>query len=102
MGSRLAVDPAGVRARLASPTRDANDLFAIAQAARPAQGLPFLYLDCGTEDELVAQNQAFAALLVEKKIPHEYRELPGVHNWELWDRQIREVLKLAAQKLPRR
>jgi putative tributyrin esterase len=85
-----------------SATRDANDLFAIAQAARPEQGLPFLYLDCGTEDELVGSNQAFAALLVAKKIAHEYREVPGVHNWDLWDRQIREVLKLAAQKLPRR
>jgi S-formylglutathione hydrolase FrmB len=85
-----------------SPTREANDLFTIARAARPGQGLPFLYLDCGTEDDLVGQNQAFAALLVEKKIAHEYREVPGVHNWDLWDRQIREVLKLAAQKLPRR
>lgn len=85
-----------------SSTREANDLFAIARAARPEQGLPFLYLDCGTEDDLVQQNQAFAALLVEKKIAHEYREVPGVHNWDLWDRQIREVLKLAAQKLPRR
>lgn len=85
-----------------SPAREANDLFAIARAARPDQGLPFLYLDCGTEDDLVQQNQAFAALLVEKKIAHEYREVPGVHNWDLWDRQVREVLKVAAQKLPRR
>ena len=85
-----------------SPTREANDLFAIARAARPERGLPFLYLDCGTEDDFVGQNQAFAALLVEKKIAHEYREVPGGHDWDLWDRQIREVLKLAAQKLPRR
>ena len=86
-----------------SPTREANDLFAIARAARPEQGLPFLYLDCGTEDDTYfRQNQVFAALLAEKRIAHEYREVPGAHNWDLWDRQIREVLKLAAQKLPRR
>ncbi len=85
-----------------SPTRESNDLFAIARAAVPARGLPYLYLDCGTEDDLVGPNEAFAALLVEKKIVHEYREVPGVHNWDLWDRQIRDVLKLAAQKLPRR
>ena len=50
----------------------------------------------------VSSNLAFAGLLLEKKIPHEYRQQPGVHNWELWDKQIREVLDLAAQKLPRR
>ena len=50
----------------------------------------------------LGSNLALAALLVEKKIPHEYRQQPGVHNWELWDKQIREVLELAAEKLPRR
>jgi enterochelin esterase-like enzyme len=41
-------------------------------------------------------------LLAEKKIPHEYRQLPGVHNWELWEQQIQEVLKVSAQKMPGR
>ncbi len=66
------------------------------------RGLPYLYLDCGTEDDLVGSNLAFAGLLIEKKIPHEYRQQPGIHNWELWDQQIRVILELAAQKLPRR
>ncbi len=44
-------------------------------------------------------NQRFAALLREKKIPHEYRELPGDHNWAYWDQQVPEVLQLAAQKM---
>ncbi len=51
---------------------------------------------------LLAENLAFARLLAEKKIAHEYRHLPGVHNWELWDQQIQEVLKVSAQKMPRR
>ncbi len=87
-----------------SPTRAGNDLFALVRGLSPdrLRGLPYLYLDCGTEDGLVESNLAFAGLLLEKKIPHEYRQEPGVHNWERWDRQIREVLEQAAQKLPRR
>jgi S-formylglutathione hydrolase FrmB len=35
----------------------------------------------------------------EKKIPHEFRELPGDHSWAYWDKQIPEILKIAAQKM---
>ncbi|HSP64527.1 MAG TPA: hypothetical protein VLQ90_16170, partial [Pyrinomonadaceae bacterium] len=51
------------------------------------------------EDFLVTANQQFAAILREKKISHEYRELPGEHNWAYWDQQVPEVLRLAAQKM---
>jgi S-formylglutathione hydrolase FrmB len=84
-----------------SETRKRNDIYEITRgltAARVA-ALPYFYLDCGTEDFLVDMNQKFAALLREKKIPHEYRELPGNHNWEYWDQQVREVLKIAARTM---
>src|SRR5712692_5166149 len=84
-----------------SDVRKANDIYEIARglsAARVA-ALPYIYLDCGTEDFLISLNQQFAALLREKKIPHEYRELPGDHNWAYWDQQIPEVLRIAAQKM---
>jgi enterochelin esterase-like enzyme len=48
---------------------------------------------------LVLVNHQFAGLLREKKIPHEYRELPGDHNWQYWDQQVQEMLKIAAVKL---
>jgi putative tributyrin esterase len=84
-----------------SETRRANDIYEMARglsAARVA-GLPYFYLDCGTEDLLAAYNQQFATILRDKKIPHEYRELPGDHNWAFWDRQVQEVLRLASEKL---
>jgi putative tributyrin esterase len=84
-----------------SETRKANDIFDSVRSmtANRIAGLPYLYLDCGTEDGLVSSNQQFSALLREKKIPHEYRELPGEHNWAYWDQQVSEVLKLATQKM---
>lgn len=87
-----------------SATRAANDLFAIVRGLPegPHGPRPYLYVACGTDDALLAENLAFARLLAEKKIAHEYRHLPGVHNWELWEQQIQEVLKVSAQKMPRR
>jgi len=60
---------------------------------------PFLYLDCGTEDELgfLKDNQEFARLLQAKHLPHEYRERPGKHAWDFWDHQLREVLRILAE-----
>ncbi len=91
----------GVFGPIASETRKANDIYEIARGLSAGRlgGLPYFYLDCGTEDFLIGLNQQFAALLREKKIPHEYRELPGDHNWAYWDRQVPEVLEIAAQKM---
>lgn len=83
-----------------SETRNANDLFKLASAATPASiaKLPYLYLDCGTEDFLFKSNKDFVALLNEKKIPHGYREMPGAHTWPYWDTQVQEFLRVAARK----
>jgi len=84
-----------------SDTRKANDLFEIVSDINPGRValLPYFYLDCGTEDPMFSANERFAALLREKKIPHEYRELPGNHSWAYWDQQVPEVLKVAAKFL---
>ena len=39
-----------------SPTRKENDVFTLAAALRPA-GAPYIYIDCGTSDVLVASNR---------------------------------------------
>jgi putative tributyrin esterase len=82
-------------------TRRANDIFRLGRALTPeqAKALPFLYLDCGTEDFLIGENRDFSALLLEKKVPHEFRQRPGGHTWPYWDRQVQEILRLAAEHL---
>jgi putative tributyrin esterase len=91
----------GVFGPVGSETRRKNDIFEIVRGLTPARvaNLPYLYLDCGTEDFLIDMNQRFAAVLREKKVAHEYRELPGNHNWAYWDQQVQEVLQIAAQKM---
>ena len=86
-----------------SETRKANDVFEIARGLTPARvaSLPYFYFDCGTEDagQHFNPNRELSQLFLEKKIPHEYRELPGNHSWAYWDQQVQEVLKIAAAKM---
>jgi len=84
-----------------SETRKANDIFQMVRKmpAEKLKTLPFIYQDCGTEDFLIKNNQDFADLLFEKKISHEFRQLPGKHDWKFWDAQVQEFLELSEKYL---
>jgi S-formylglutathione hydrolase FrmB len=84
-----------------SQTRKDNDIFRIARefSAEKIKDLPFLYFDCGTEDWLLQTNRDFADLLLKQKIPHEYRHLPGRHDWNFWDAELQEFLGVVRKKL---
>jgi putative tributyrin esterase len=84
-----------------SETRTVNDLFAIVHNASPEKikTFPFIYLDCGTEDFFFQNNREFVAVLNEKRVPHEFRELPGRHAWPYWDKQVLEFLRLSERFL---
>jgi S-formylglutathione hydrolase FrmB len=81
-----------------SQTRAENDLLAMLEKADPER-LPFIYFDCGTDDRLLESNRAFAAALQKKKARYEYRETPGAHTWDYWDRQVPLMLDVLARKL---
>ena len=50
---------------------------------------PFFYVSCGTQDSLLPINREFVGWLMERDLPHEYKEAPGLgHTWALWDEQI--------------
>lgn len=76
--------------------RKSNDPFTIIRSStrEKIKTFPFLYLDCGTEDFLFKNNRDFVELLLEKKVPHEFRELPGAHEWTYWDKQVKEFLEV--------
>ena len=78
-----------------SPARAANSLSSLLDVkdAEP----PFIYLDCGTDDDLFPASREFSGLLHQKHILHEYRERPGGHDWKEWDHQIQEVLSVLAE-----
>lgn len=80
-----------------SEARKSNDIFAIIRTMTPEKikTMPFLYIDCGTEDFLFQNNRQFIELLIEKGVLHEYRQLPGAHDWKYWDKQVQEFLRVA-------
>ncbi len=87
-----------------SETRSSNDIFKIVRDAAPdrVKAMPFIYQSCGTEDFLIGNNRDFLALMNEKKLAHEYREHPGVHDWVFWNDQVREFLAVAERALPKK
>ena len=80
----------------ARPAGTRHDLVRLAKQARP---LPKLWLDCGTEDFLLADNREFHARLQRAGVAHEYREFNGAHNWDYWDTHIQEALAFHARHL---
>lgn len=86
---------------LGGDSRSANNVFMIAGKMTPEQikTLPMIYQACGTEDFLYVGNVQFLGVLKKKKIKHEYRELPGAHNREFFDPQVREFLEVASRHL---
>lgn len=47
-----------------------------------------LIFDCGIDDFFYDDNQRMHEKLVERRIPHDYIERPGRHNWDYWNNAI--------------
>jgi S-formylglutathione hydrolase FrmB len=58
-----------------------------------------LYLNCGTEDQLLAQNRAFHAHLEALGVTHVYEEFAGAHDWPYWTKHIVDALQFIARHL---
>ena len=57
----------------------------------PQDSLAIL-IDCGTEDFFYPSNVALHQKMMNLKIPHEYIERPGKHNWAYWRNAVRYQL----------
>jgi S-formylglutathione hydrolase FrmB len=54
---------------------------------KPAELLTMI-IDCGTEDMVYLMNKAVHEKLLSLKVPHDYIERPGGHNWKYWTTSI--------------
>jgi putative tributyrin esterase len=55
--------------------------------------------DCGEDDELVVHNRILHRYMVERGISHDYFEHEGEHDWNYWDKHIKEALEQHKQIL---
>lgn len=79
---------------LAAGNRDANLIFWM---RRNRSRLPPIRFDCGTEDSLLASNRALHAALLQARIPHDYEEHPGGHDWPYWQKHVRSTLRFVSR-----
>lgn len=59
------------------------------------------YIDCGDDDFLIKGNMALHAMMIDKKIPHEFRVRDGGHTWTYWRTALPEVLKFVGESFHR-
>jgi S-formylglutathione hydrolase FrmB len=78
-----------------SPTRAENDLFKLARQVPPSE-MPQLYLSIGTSDKYLGTNREFVKSLDSLGVRYRYLELPGGHDWRLWDPELETVLAFQA------
>lgn len=83
----------------AEPIGTDHDVLALARKAQSAGKLPQIRIDCGVEDQLIDDNRTLHAKFEAMRIPHEYGEFPGAHNWEYWDVHVQEALVFHARHL---
>ena len=69
-----------------------NDLFAAATALTDPALRPQIYMWCGTEDFLYAQNIRMRDHLRALGYDLTYEESPGDHQWRHWDKKIADAL----------
>jgi len=50
--------------------------------------VPAIIFDCGISDPFIETNRQLNSELLELKIPHDYTERSGTHNWEYWSNSI--------------
>jgi S-formylglutathione hydrolase FrmB len=76
-----------------------GDVFRHAEAVAARENRPVISFDCGTEDELLEYNRQFHEHLQSLNIDHYYAEFGGGHDWDYWDRHVREALVQHARVL---
>src|SRR5690606_22168701 len=47
-----------------------------------------MIIDCGVDDFFFTDNRGLHEKLLRLKIPHEYIERPGAHNWAYWSNAV--------------
>lgn len=56
-----------------------------------------IIIDCGTEDPIIGMSRRTHEKMLQLKIPHDYTERPGKHDWDYWRNAIKYQLMFFRQ-----
>ncbi|MDX1933321.1 MAG: alpha/beta hydrolase-fold protein, partial [Capsulimonadales bacterium] len=60
---------------------------------------PALYFDCGADDFLLSTNRMMEQHLMTRRIPYEFAEFTGRHDWPYWSEHIADVFQFVERHL---
>jgi len=81
-----------------SATRMDNNIYSLLAKADRSK-IPYLFLECGSEDPFLFSNRKITEALSSKNISYEYHEYPGAHAWEFWNSSLPMMLKVIATRM---
>ena len=58
---------------------------------------PYFFIACGIQDGVLPASRDLAAQLRERQVRFELREVPGAHDWSVWDSQVRAFFEVVAR-----
>ncbi len=67
----------------------------------PREELPHIYLDSGTEDNLINVAREFAQVLFEHDIPFDFMQMPGRHNGAYWVQSLGHIVSIQYEVIRR-
>ena len=70
---------------------DAYDPFVLIRRV-PREQVPHVYIDCGTEDRLIAGARELAHVFMEMDLPFDFMQMPGGHNGAYWTQSIGRII----------
>ena len=71
----------------------------VQQLLRRGDPLPALFVDIGTEDDLLSMNRSFRENMQALHVPLTYAEWSGGHDWAYWRAHLPESLRFIAERL---
>lgn len=70
-----------------------DDLFKLSEKTNSNPLKPKIYMTVGTEDFMYEDNLRLKEHFEKLNFDYTYTEAPGVHGWDFWDEQIKNVLR---------
>ena len=77
-------------------TEEVNPEVLAARLKEKGAVIPEIFMACGSEDFLLPHNRRFVKFLEEHKIPVDYHESAGTHNFRFWNPWLEEAVRWMA------
>ena len=79
---------------------EAHDPFLLINTI-PRHRMPHIYLDSGTEDDLIQGARALAYVLMQKNLPFDLMQMSGEHNGDYWRKSVGHLMNIQYEVMRR-